>query len=342
MAKELVTKSNSLINASYYLNLGEYRLITSSVALARKAGLGITADRPLKISVQEFASLYNLDRTTAYKMLRSACDSLFERQISYLETLDGRKMISRTRWVQRVSYSIEGEGVELVFSSDVAPHIANLSKDFTTYYIENIKNLKSPYAVRLYEQLARWKNAGQTPEIELDELKRLMGIEPHLYTKLLVFKKLLNSCLEKINEHTDLRVTYQQKKQGRFIKAIRFLINSHDFEKGPVSPTKIRLTPGQRDSYARKLVDAMAGNRDINKRLCRFPESQISSFALQVAVSNALSKPETVVEFLPLLKQVGFRQRKRVPRDEDGKPIRVVHEDGTVDDKTGDLFNGEG
>lgn len=321
MAKELVTKSNSLLNASYYLDLGEYRLITASVAMARKAGLGITADRPLKISVQEFASLYNLDRTTAYKMLRSACDSLFERQISYLETLDGRKMISRTRWVQRVSYSIEGEGVELVFSSDVAPHIAGLSDKFTTFYIENIKKLRSPYAVRLYEQLARWKNAGQTPEIELDELKRLMGIEPHLYTKLLVFKKLLNSCLEKINEHTDLRVTYQQKKQGRFIKAIRFLINSHDFEKGPVSPTKIRLTPGQRDSYARKLVDAMAGNRDINKRLCRFPESQISSFALQVAVSNALSKPETVVEFLPLLKQVGFRQRKRVPRDEDGKPI---------------------
>ena len=321
MAKELVTKSNSLLNASYYLDLGEYRLITASVAMARKTGVGISAENPLTISTAEFASLYDLDRTTAYKMLRTACDTLFERQISYLETLNGRKMISRTRWVHKISYSPEENCVALAFSPDVSPHIANLSKDFTTYYIENIKNLKSPYAVRLYEQLARWKNAGQTPEIELDELKRLMGIEPHLYTKLLVFKKLLNSCLEKINEHTDLRVTYQQKKQGRFIKAIRFLINSHDFEKGPVSPTKIRLTPGQRDSYARKLVDAMAGNRDINKRLCRFPESQISSFALQVAVSNALSKPETVVEFLPLLKQVGFRQRKRVPRDEDGKPI---------------------
>lgn len=321
MAKELVTKSNSLLNASYYLDLGEYRLITASVAMARKTGVGISAENPLTISTAEFASLYDLDRTTAYKMLRTACDTLFERQISYLESLNGRKMISRTRWVHKISYSPEENCVALAFSPDVAPHIANLSKDFTTYYIENIKNLKSPYAVRLYEQLARWKNAGQTPEIELDELKRLMGIEPHLYTKLLVFKKLLNSCLEKINEHTDLRVTYQQKKQGRFIKAIRFLINSHDFEKGPVSPTKIRLTPGQRDSYARKLVDAMAGNRDINKRLCRFPESQISSFALQVAVSNALSKPETVVEFLPLLKQVGFRQRKRVPRDEDGKPI---------------------
>lgn len=321
MAKELVTKSNSLLNASYYLDLGEYRLITASVAMARKSGVGISAEKPLTISTAEFASLYELDRTTAYKMLKAACDTLFERQISYLETLDGKKMIARTRWVQTIMYSPEANNVALVFSSSVAPHIADLSEEFTTYYIENIKNLKSPYAVRLYEQLARWKNAGQTPEIELDELKRLMGIEPHLYTKLLVFKKLLNSCLEKINQHTDLRVTYQQKKQGRFIKAIRFLIKSHDFEKEPVSPTKIRLTPGQRDSYARKLVDAMAGNRDINKRLCRFPESQISSFALQVAVSNALSKPETVVEFLPLLKQVGFRQRKRVPRDENGKPI---------------------
>lgn len=313
MAKELVTKSNSLLNASYYLDLGEYRLITASVAMARKSGVGISAEKPLTISTAEFASLYELDRTTAYKMLKAACDTLFERQISYLETLDGKKMIARTRWVQTIMYSSEANNVALVFSSSVAPHIADLSEEFTTYYIENIKNLKSPYAVRLYEQLARWKNAGQTPEIELGELKRLMGIEPHLYTKLLVFKKLLNSCVAKINEHTDLRVTYQQKKQGRFIKAIRFLIESHDPEKVPVSPTKIRLTPGQRDSYARKLVDAMAGNRDINKRLCRFPESQISSFALQVAVSNALSKPETVVEFLPLLKQVGFRQRKRVP-----------------------------
>lgn len=321
MAKELVTKSNSLLNASYYLDLGEYRLITASVAMARKTGVDISAENPLIISTAEFASLYDLDRTTAYKMLRAACDTLFERQISYLETLNGRKMISRTRWVHKISYSPEENCVALAFSPDVAPHIANLSKDFTTYYIENIKNLKSPYAVRLYEQLARWKNAGQTPEIKLDELKRLMGIEPHLYTKLLVFKKLLNSCLEKINEHTDLRVTYQQKKQGRFIKAIRFQIESHDSEKEPVPLAKIRLTPGQRDSYARKLVDAMSGNRDINKRLCRFPESQISSFALQVAVSNALSKPETVAEFLPLLKQVGFRQRKRIPRDEDGKPI---------------------
>lgn len=91
MARELVAKSNSLINASYYLDLGEYRLITASIAVARKTGVGITADKPLFISTSDFSSLYNIDRTSAYKMLRSACDTLFERQISYLETLNGKK-----------------------------------------------------------------------------------------------------------------------------------------------------------------------------------------------------------------------------------------------------------
>ena len=104
MAKELVTKSNSLINASYYLDLGEWRLITASAALARKAGIEITADKELFLSVKDFANLYDLDRTRAYTVLRSACDTLFERQISYLETLNGKKMISRTRWVHKISY----------------------------------------------------------------------------------------------------------------------------------------------------------------------------------------------------------------------------------------------
>lgn len=321
MAKELVTKSNSLINASYYLDLGEWRLITASAALARKAGIEITADKELFLSVKDFANLYDLDRTRAYTVLRSACDTLFERQISYLETLNGKKMISRTRWVHKISYTPEENCVALAFSPAVAPHIADLSKEFTTYYIENIKNLKSPYAVRLYEQLARWKNAGQTPEIELDELKRLMGIEPHLYTSTRVFNRLLISCIEKINEHTDLQVTLHQIKKWRTIKGYKFDVVVRDSINE--APATLKLSTYQQRTWANKLVDAMAVNQEINRRLCRFPESNVSYSALRTAVAKALADQKTAATFLPLLKQLGFGKqgRKRVPCDEDGKPI---------------------
>jgi plasmid replication initiation protein len=331
MAKELVTKSNSLINASYYLNLGEWRLITATAALARKDGIEITAERELLLSVRDFANLYDLDRTRAYTVLRSACDTLFDRQISYLETIDGKKMISRTRWVHKISYTPEENCVAVAFSPAVAPHIADLSQNFTTFYLENIKNLKSPYAVRLYEQFARWKNAGSTPEIDPEELKRLMGVEPHLYTTIRLFNRLLVSCVEKINKHTDLQVTLHQIKNWRKVTGYKFDVVVRDSVN--VSPATLKLSAYQQRTWANKLVDAMEINREINRRLCRFPESSVSYTALRTAVAKALADQKIAATFLPLLKQVGFGKqgRKRVPRDEDGKPI--------VEDTISDTFS---
>ena len=331
MAKELVTKSNSLINASYYLNLGEWRLITATAALARKDGIEITAERELLLSVRDFANLYDLDRTRAYTVLRSACDPLFDRQISYLETIDGKKMISRTRWVHKISYTPEENCVAVAFSPAVAPHIADLSQNFTTFYLENIKNLKSPYAVRLYEQFARWKNAGSTPEIDPEELKRLMGVEPHLYTTIRLFNRLLVSCVEKINKHTDLQVTLHQIKNWRKVTGYKFDVVVRDSVN--VSPATLKLSAYQQRTWANKLVDAMEINREINRRLCRFPESSVSYTALRTAVAKALADQKIAATFLPLLKQVGFGKqgRKRVPRDEDGKPI--------VEDTISDTFS---
>lgn len=331
MAKELVTKSNSLINASYYLNLGEWRLITATAALARKAGIEITAEKELLLSVKDFANLYDLDRTRAYTVLRSACDTLFDRQISYLETIDGKRMISRTRWVHKISYTPEENCVAIAFSPAVAPHIADLSQNFTTFYLENIKNLKSPYAVRLYEQFSRWKNAGGTPEIDPAELKRLMGVEPHLYTTIRLFNRLLVSCVEKINKHTDLQITLHQIKNWRKVTGYKFDVVVRDSV--DTSPATLKLSTYQQRTWANKLVEAMEINREINRRLCRFPESSVSYSALRTAVAKALADPKIAATFLPLLKQVGFGKqgRKRAPRDEDGKPI--------IEDTISDTFS---
>lgn len=43
MARELVTKENSLVAASYSLDLIEQRLILLSIALSRRTGLGLMA-----------------------------------------------------------------------------------------------------------------------------------------------------------------------------------------------------------------------------------------------------------------------------------------------------------
>lgn len=320
MARELVTKENSLVAASYSLDLIEQRLILLSIALSRRTGLGLSAQKPLFITAQEFSSAYGSDVKNAYRQLKSATETLFDRQITYKDVVNGTRGVSRIRWVQKIFYSDSEGAAAIQFSEEVIPLFKELEKNFTSYYLDEIRNLSSTYAIRLFELCSRWKNAGKTPYFTVEELKEQIGVVADSYQELRVFKRLLDKSINQINKTTSLRVSYEQQKRGRSIVGFAFFITSPTPVKQP-APTNIRMTPGQRDKYARKLVDAMNGNREISDRLCQFPESRISAYALRVAVSNALSKPKVLASFLPLLKQVGFRQRKQIPRDEDGKPI---------------------
>ncbi len=320
MARELVTKENSLVAASYSLDLIEQRLILLSIALSRRTGLGLSAQKPLFITAQEFSSAYGSDVKNAYRQLKSATETLFDRQITYKDVVNGTRGVSRIRWVQKIFYSDSEGAAAIQFSEEVIPLFKELEKNFTSYYLDEIRNLSSTYAIRLFELCSRWKNAGKTPYFTVEELKEQIGVVADSYQELRVFKRLLDKSINQINKTTSLRVSYEQQKRGRSIVGFAFFITSPTPVKQP-APTNIRMTPGQRDKYARKLVDAMNGNSGISDRLCQFPESRISAYALRVAVSNALSKPKVLASFLPLLKQVGFRQRKRIPRDEDGKPI---------------------
>ena len=54
MARELVTKENSLVAASYSLDLIEQRLILLSIALSRRTGLGLSAQKPLSSQRKSF------------------------------------------------------------------------------------------------------------------------------------------------------------------------------------------------------------------------------------------------------------------------------------------------
>ena len=166
--------------------------------------------------------------------------------------------------------------------------------------------------------------------IEIDELKRLMGIEPDRYTRIDVFRKLLNSHIDNISQKTDLTISYETKKRGRTI--VGFVFHICEISEATETST-LKLSTSQQRTWANKLVDAMEINREINRRLCRFPESSVSYTALRTAVAKALANQKIAASFLPLLKQVGFGKhgRKRVPRDEDGKPI--------IEDTISDTFS---
>lgn len=245
MKKDLVVKDNALINASYNLDLVEQRLILLAILEARESN--IPTNKDLTIHVDSYINHFNVHRNTAYQALQDASKNLFERRFSYQKlTPKGNIENVTSRWVQRVSY-VENEAlVRIRFSDDVEPLITNLEKHFTSYELEQVSNLTSVYAIRLYELLIAWRSTGKVAMIGLDELRSKLGIEPHEYKRMGQFKeKVLHLAIEQINDHTDIKAEYEQHKKGRSIVGFSFSFK----QKTKPKPVKQQRDPDTLDMF---------------------------------------------------------------------------------------------
>jgi plasmid replication initiation protein len=109
-------------------------------------------------------------------------------------------------------------------------------------------NLNSFYSMRLYEIVISFNNINSI-KLELDDLKKMLGIEKK-YTKFNDFKKrILDPALKDINKNTKVSINYELIKNGRKYNCIKFIKkHKRNFKlpsnkiKPPVIEHKIELT----------------------------------------------------------------------------------------------------
>lgn len=223
--KPVVKKSNALINAAYTITLAEQRLILLAIARSSENAAEM---RNLTVHARDYADQYKVTLNTAYEALQTAATQLFERRFSYQRyTEKGHLRDVVSRWVSRVEYGKAEAVVMLSFSDDLLPLLCDLKEKFTYYALEQIADLTSVHAVRLYELLISWQSTGKTPVIEVAELRQRLGIEPNEYQRMTDFKRwVLHAGIKQINEHTDIEASYTQHKRGRRISGFEFSFKS--------------------------------------------------------------------------------------------------------------------
>lgn len=240
---ELVVKDNALIQASYTLGLAEQRLILLAIIEARETGEGIDHTSLLRVHAHAYADHFDIDKGNAYEVVKEASKGLFDRYVTYHDKnpKNGNDRSFHCRWVDKIGYEKATGTVFLRFTSDVVPLITRLESNFTSYEIEQVANLDSGYAIRLYELLIQWRIAGKTPVFELQDFRRKLGVEDNQYKTMSNFKKyVLNFAVEQINEHTDITASYNQHKKGRTITGFTFTFKP--------KKTKSKEVRGERDS----------------------------------------------------------------------------------------------
>lgn len=303
---ELVVKDNALINASYNLELVEQRLMLIGITTARKNGKGITAMDPLSIHASEYAKQFNVTIDGAYKALKDASLSLFERQFSFDEK-HKRNSVKRvkSRWVSQVAYIDDLAEIQFIFTPAVVSMFTRLEQHFTSYDLDQVSTLKSKYAIRLYELIIAWRSTGKTPVIDLEDFRNKLGLEPTEYQKMCNFKEnVLDLAITQINQCTDIKVEYEQYKKGRSISGFSF-----SFKQKKKTSEKVIRTKRPADLYA-KMTDPQ--RHLFANKLSRLPEMSAYSQGTEsfeqfaVRIAEMLDDAQKFEELFPYLQKVGF------------------------------------
>jgi plasmid replication initiation protein len=216
----VVVKDNKIIEASYTLSLSEQRVLLACISqIDSKSSL--QPDNKFHVVASEIVDLMGLDRSNAYRDMKSAVEKLYNRSIK----IDGED--SEMRWIYRKEY-VKNEGqITLYFSPEIIPYLSQLSEKFTAYKLKYVAQFKSSYSIRLYEILVQWASTGER-EVKVDWLREIFQVEDK-YKTIKDFKKyIIDPSVADINDHSNIWVKYGQRKSGRTITHFQFQFGLKD------------------------------------------------------------------------------------------------------------------
>jgi plasmid replication initiation protein len=305
-----VVKDNVLINASYSLDLVEQRVVLQGIVKSRDTETGFNALTPVAIHASEYEKQFGVTKDGAYKALKDAVQSLFERQFSFTELQDGKVKVIKSRWVSQIAYVDDLAEVQIIFSPAVASMCSRLEKHFTSYDLAQVASLSSKYAVRLYELVISWKATGKTPEFSLAEFRNQLGLLDNEYTAMNNFKKyVLDLAVSQINEHTDIKLEYEQHKKGRTISGFSFRLKSKTKQQKIEQPRDpntadlfTKMTDAQRHLFGNKLAHDARVQSDYSHLI---GTGSYEDFGRLLA--DMLAEEQHFKMFFPLLLEHGFK-----------------------------------
>ncbi len=213
MKKEVdykVSKHNSLVNAKskYQYSVNQLKLICHLIA-------------NIKPNEQDFETKYIALKELGFVGANSENYTYFKEEFVRLLEMPF-KIPNSKYWVNWFSaLAFENGVIEYRFDPALKPFLLNLKGNFTEYYLSNIMNLKSNYAILTFELLSQSRDIGYR-NITIKEYRELLKI-PDSYLNADVLR-LLKKVQKEIRERTNLQFNFAMKKMGKPFHSINFVL----------------------------------------------------------------------------------------------------------------------
>ena len=205
-----VVKHNSLVNAKgkYQYSVNQLKLVCHLIA-------------NIKPNEEDFETKYIALKELGFVGENSENYTYFKEEFVRLLEMPF-KIPNSKYWVNWFSaLAFENGVIEYRFDPALKPFLLNLKGNFTEYYLSNVMNLKSNYAILTFELLSQSRDIGYR-NITIKEYRELLKI-PDSYLNADVLR-LLKKVQKEIRERTNLQFNFAMKKMGKPFHSINFVL----------------------------------------------------------------------------------------------------------------------
>ncbi|MDO5532263.1 replication initiation protein [Sutterella sp.] len=313
----LVVHSNLINKAAFRLSVPEIRIILTAITQLSRDGSVSEMGRWHYVTTQDLQDYFEADN--ASRDIRKAHETLFSRYI-IIPDPDVRDGVIKTRWIQAMKFK-KGDGrIGILFAEPLIPYLILLKENFTKFPLDDITDLSSEYAIRIYMWLCQFRTTGWV-RIDIEELRSILELGSKYKSITLFAQHVLAVACDQINnsKKTSFKnVSYELIKVGRAYKAVRISFDLKETEEQIKKKARLELSHKQLWTFASKLVknDSVwrkfytrfhqQGGRENGLDLIGVNNEQIS---IKKTV-DFLSVPENAALALPFLEEVGFNPQK--------------------------------
>lgn len=220
-ANLVVVQDNDLVSACYKLSLNPKRLLL--LAISKTDSLSddwkYAAEEQL-ISVDDWCEAYGIDRKNGNKTLKTAANDLYEANIRIGNFRKGAEF----RFLQHWAWDEEQNSIGITFTNELLKFATGINTEFTKYTLLTVKEMKSNYAIRLYELACQFQKIGKRT-IPVSDLRDMLGVDDGQYEKFGDFNKwVLKRAAEEANLKGNLDIDVVPVRKGRKVTAITLYI----------------------------------------------------------------------------------------------------------------------
>jgi plasmid replication initiation protein len=236
--KQDIVKSNALVEACYSPGSAWRMRIILACLMQVKSKDELSTEREFIVTANALADLTGKTAVNNYRELEKAATELMSMSIKIKNTPEGEKIQGWSKKLISIlgecAYYTQQGHIKLKFYSGIIPYISSLKGSFTQYNAQYVMHMKSGYGIRLYELCMQW--LGDEREFAIEDFKEIMGLE-NKYKSIKDLKKdVIFKALDDINTYSDIRVEFGQRKTGRIVTHLQFMIVKK-------RPEKVKLLP---------------------------------------------------------------------------------------------------